>query len=117
MDVYKILQFFGNNIVTTEFDEWKRYRKITAPAFSEVRDHQSSMGRVSSNVTDDGSQKNNKLAFEESVRAIASLYEGGWHGKQEVVVDDALHLTLAVSSAVWFSFGRMFLMSFCRRPS
>jgi len=35
---YKILNFFGNNIVTTEFDEWKRYRKISAPAFNEVRD-------------------------------------------------------------------------------
>ena len=34
---YKILQFFGSNIVTTEFEEWKRYRKIAAPAFSEVR--------------------------------------------------------------------------------
>ena len=37
---YGILKFFGNNIVTTEFDEWKRYRKIAAPAFSEVRDCQ-----------------------------------------------------------------------------
>ena len=34
---YRILNFFGNNIVTTEFGEWKRYRKIAAPAFSEVR--------------------------------------------------------------------------------
>jgi hypothetical protein len=31
-------------------------------------------------------QKNNKLAFEESVRAITSLYEGEWRDKQEVVV-------------------------------
>ncbi|KAF9653322.1 cytochrome P450 [Thelephora ganbajun] len=70
---YKILKFFGNNIVTTEFDEWKRYRRIAAPAFGE---------------------KNNKLAFEESVRAIASLYEGRWRDKQKIVVDEALHLTL-----------------------
>jgi len=50
-----------------------------------------------------GSQKNNKLAFEESMRALTSLYEGGWCDKQEVVVDDALHLTLTVSSTIWLS--------------
>ena len=37
---YTILNFFGNNIVTTEFEEWKRYRKISAPAFSEVLNFQ-----------------------------------------------------------------------------
>ena len=55
--------------------------------------------RTSPYVPNDGSQKNNKLAFEESVRAITSLYEGLWHGKQEVVVEDALELTMAVSPA------------------
>jgi len=49
-------------------------------------------------VANDGSQKNNKLAFEESVRAITSLYEGRWYGEKEVVVDDTMDLTLAVSS-------------------
>ena len=37
---YRILKFFGSNIIVTEFDEWKRYRKIAAPAFGEVRDCQ-----------------------------------------------------------------------------
>ena len=50
-------------------------------------------------LPNDGSQKNNKLAFEESVRAVTSLYEGLWHGKQEVIVEDALELTMAVSLA------------------
>jgi hypothetical protein len=36
---YGILKFFGNNVGTTDFDEWKRHRKIVAPAFSEVRGH------------------------------------------------------------------------------
>ena len=49
-------------------------------------------------MANDGSQKNNKLAFEESVRAITSLYEGRWYGEKEVVVDDTMDLTLAVSS-------------------
>ena len=44
-----------------------------------------------------GSQKNNRLAFEESVRVITSLHEGGWRGKQEIVVDDAQELAMTVS--------------------
>ena len=35
--LYKALSFFGRNIVASEGEEWKRYRTITAPAFSEVR--------------------------------------------------------------------------------
>jgi len=57
------------------------------------------MDRTSRYMPNDSLQKNNKLAFEESVRAITSLYEGLWSGKQEVVVDDALELTMAVSPA------------------
>jgi len=53
----------------------------------------------------DGPQKNNKLAFEESVRALTSLYEGGWCDMQEVVVDDILRVTLTVSSPIWLSTG------------
>ncbi len=35
--VYELLATFGTNIVVTEGAEWKRQRKIAAPAFSEVR--------------------------------------------------------------------------------
>jgi cytochrome P450 len=31
-----VLAFFGHNIVVSEGDEWKKYRKIAAPAFSDV---------------------------------------------------------------------------------
>lgn len=51
-------------------------------------------------MSTDVSQKNNKRAFEESMRAITSLYEGSWHAKQEVVVDDTLSLTMGVSSVM-----------------
>jgi cytochrome P450 len=33
---YTILTLFGENIVASEGNEWKRYRKIVSPAFSEV---------------------------------------------------------------------------------
>ena len=39
LEIYEILGFFGMNIITTDFGEWKRHRKIVAPAFSEVRDY------------------------------------------------------------------------------
>jgi len=67
-------------------------------------------------VLNDGPQKNNKLAFEESVRAITSLDEGPWRGKQEVFADDAMHLMITVSSATPLSTGWR-LIDLSRRPS
>jgi cytochrome P450 len=37
VEEYGALAFFGGNIVVSEGDEWKKYRKVAAPAFSEVR--------------------------------------------------------------------------------
>ncbi len=37
IDMYDLLATFGTNILVTEGEEWKRQRKIAAPAFSEVR--------------------------------------------------------------------------------
>lgn len=37
VEQYGVLAFFGRNIVITEGDEWKKHRKISAPAFSDVR--------------------------------------------------------------------------------
>lgn len=33
---YEVLNFFGHNIVASEGEEWKKIRKIVAPAFSDV---------------------------------------------------------------------------------
>ncbi|KAJ1340566.1 hypothetical protein BSLG_004660 [Batrachochytrium salamandrivorans] len=33
--MYKLLDIFGSNVVTTEHAEWRRHRKIVAPQFSE----------------------------------------------------------------------------------
>lgn len=32
-----VAEIYGPNVVTAEDDEWKRHRRISAPAFSEVR--------------------------------------------------------------------------------
>jgi cytochrome P450 len=37
VDHYAVLATFGSNVVVSEGEEWKKYRKIVAPAFSEVR--------------------------------------------------------------------------------
>jgi cytochrome P450 len=37
VNLYVALSVFGINIVASEGEEWKKYRKIAAPAFSEVR--------------------------------------------------------------------------------
>ena len=36
LDDYKALSFYGPNIVVSEHEEWKKYKKIAAPAFSDV---------------------------------------------------------------------------------
>ena len=36
LPIYKALAFYGHNIVASEGEEWKKYRKISAPAFSDV---------------------------------------------------------------------------------
>jgi cytochrome P450 len=35
VEIYAIVDIFGPSILTTEGPEWKRHRKIVAPAFSE----------------------------------------------------------------------------------
>nr|BAL05196.1 cytochrome P450 [Phanerodontia chrysosporium] len=73
---YRVLTFFGANIVTAEGDEWKRFRKITAPAFSE---------------------RNNRLVWDETVKIMLDLFENEWAGKDTVVVDHAVEVTLPIA--------------------
>lgn len=37
MHIYRILSVFGPNIVASEFEEHKKFRKAVAPSFNEVR--------------------------------------------------------------------------------
>ncbi|KAI0703435.1 cytochrome P450 [Cytidiella melzeri] len=76
IEQYKLLQFFGGNIVASEGDEWKRYRKISAPAFSE---------------------RNNKLVWDETKLIVRDLFENVWGSKKEISVDHALDVTLPLA--------------------
>ncbi|PPQ67222.1 hypothetical protein CVT26_007295 [Gymnopilus dilepis] len=73
---YRALTFFGHNIVASEDEEWKKYRKITAPAFSD---------------------RNNKLVWDETVKIVQGLFADVWHDKDVITVDHAVDITLPVA--------------------
>ncbi|KAJ7340865.1 cytochrome P450 [Mycena albidolilacea] len=73
---YESLVFFGRNIVASEGDEWKKYRKVSAPAFSE---------------------KNNKLVWDESVRIMADMFNTRWNNADEVTIDHCVEITLPIA--------------------
>lgn len=73
---YTALTFFGRNIVASEGDEWKRYRKISAPAFSEP---------------------NNRLVWDSTVKIMLDLFDNEWGRRDEIVFDHAVELTLPIA--------------------
>jgi len=76
LEQYKILTFYGSNIVVTEGDEWKRHRKISAPSFSE---------------------RNNRLVWDETMLIVHELCEVLWAGRTEVAVDNVVDLTIPMA--------------------
>ncbi|EIM88971.1 cytochrome P450 [Stereum hirsutum FP-91666 SS1] len=73
---YRVLLLFGGNIVASEGDEWKRYRKVAAPAFSE---------------------KNNKLVWDETVKIMVDMFHTLWNDAPEVTVDHCIEITLPIA--------------------
>jgi cytochrome P450 len=90
---------FGPNIITSEGEEWKKYRKIAAPAFSEVRHGHVTVHRLSSTSSlesEHDHQRNNKLVWDETTRIMVDLFDNVWGDRSEIVVDHCLHVTLPV---------------------
>jgi hypothetical protein len=85
------LAIFGANIVASEGDEWKKYRKIVAPAFSEV-----SPDRRSSSNPKSHFQKNNNLVWDETIRIMMDMFDNVWGDRSEVVVDHCVDIALPV---------------------
>ncbi|KII87602.1 hypothetical protein PLICRDRAFT_54684 [Plicaturopsis crispa FD-325 SS-3] len=73
---YKVLSFFGDNIVASEGEQWKRYRKITAPAFSD---------------------RNNRLVWDETVKIMQDMFNTKWENRDEIVVDHTVDITLPIA--------------------
>ncbi|THU83303.1 cytochrome P450 [Dendrothele bispora CBS 962.96] len=76
VEQYTVLSFFGRNIVASEGEEWKKYRKISAPAFSD---------------------RNNKLVWDESLRIMDDLFANVWGDQDTIVVDHCVDITLPIA--------------------
>jgi cytochrome P450 len=74
--MYKILTFFGNNIVASEGEEWKKHRKPAAPSFS------------------DG---NNKLVWDETEKIMLDLFENIWAARDTIFLEHALNITFQIA--------------------
>ncbi|KAI8969408.1 cytochrome P450 [Trametes punicea] len=79
MGPYKVLLAFGPNLVASEGEEWKRQRKLVAPAFGE---------------------KNNRLVWDETVRIMYDLFDNVWGPRDTVVVDNITDLTVPITLLV-----------------
>ncbi|TFK82080.1 cytochrome P450 [Polyporus arcularius HHB13444] len=79
MGPYKILLAFGPNLVASEGDEWKRQRKLVAPAFSE---------------------RNNRLVWDETVHIMHDLFDNVWGNRDVVEVSNATELTVPITLMV-----------------
>lgn len=85
--IYRSLDIYGKNVVTTERDAWRTHRKATSPPFTE---------------------KNNHLVWNESIRQAEAMLKS-WVGedgkggiKVDRVMDDTMRLSLNVISAAGF---------------
>ncbi|KIP01933.1 hypothetical protein PHLGIDRAFT_131022 [Phlebiopsis gigantea 11061_1 CR5-6] len=73
---YEILKFFGPNIVASEDEEWKHFRKTIAPAFSD---------------------RNNRVVWEETMKIVSDLFDKVWAGQKQIVLDNALQVTFPIA--------------------
>ncbi|KZV73228.1 614 534 cytochrome P450 [Peniophora sp. CONT] len=76
VEIYSVLTFFGNNIIASKGEEWKRYRKVCAPAFSE---------------------RNNKLVWDESIRIVNDMIGNVWKHADIMSFDHVVDMTLPLA--------------------
>ncbi|KIP01299.1 hypothetical protein PHLGIDRAFT_507626 [Phlebiopsis gigantea 11061_1 CR5-6] len=76
IEQYRLLTYFGGNIVASEGDVWKRYRRITAPAFSE---------------------RNNRLVWDETRLVMQDLFDNVWGDQREIDVGHCVDITLPIA--------------------
>lgn len=89
LKMYEAISLYGPNVDSTEFNEWKRHRRIAAPSFNE---------------------RNSRLVFEETTRIVGELFDI-WSSKgdgETVKIDNMVTVTsrlaLMVISAAGFGY-------------
>lgn len=87
--IYRSLDIYGKNVLTTEKEAWRKHRKATSPPFTE---------------------KNNQLVWSEAIRQARAML-ASWVGQDgkgnktvDRVMDDTMRISLHVISSA--SFGR-----------
>lgn len=89
--MYKAISMYGPNIVSAEFDEWKRHRRIAAPSFSE---------------------KNNRLVYEETARLTIELFDHWTADENGVVkVDNVVTFTSRLALMVISAAGESYVIN------
>jgi hypothetical protein len=109
MSRYKAVTVFGPNIVASEGEEWKKYRKIAAPAFSEVCPEWRLL-----NYPEYHWQRNNRLVWDETILIMMDMFDSVWGDKSEIAVDHCVDITLPVR-ILWLNF--YMSQHFIRLPS
>ncbi|PVF97229.1 cytochrome P450 [Serendipita vermifera] len=83
IDIYVVLDLFGRNVLTTEFDDWRTHRRIASPAFSE---------------------NNNRLVCEEAAFTIQELFST-WDGQKSVTFKNVTELFVQITLIIICSAG------------
>lgn len=80
-EVYSSLTTFGPNIIASEGEMWKKYHRVSRPAFNE---------------------RNHELVWNETFKIVNRLFEEDalWKDKECVECDQVLEVTLGVSVMV-----------------
>jgi len=82
--VYRRVEAFGKNIITTEGDVWRLHRKIVSPAFSE---------------------SNNKLTWSEAKRITLNLTDVLWKDQDTIKVKNVHEITVTLALYIISSAG------------
>ncbi|PVF97230.1 cytochrome P450 [Serendipita vermifera] len=83
IDLYGVLDLFGRNVLTTEFDDWRTHRRIASPAFSE---------------------NNNRMVREEAIHTIQELFNI-WNGQGSVTFENVTDLFVQITLIIICSAG------------
>ncbi|XP_006461186.1 hypothetical protein AGABI2DRAFT_150975 [Agaricus bisporus var. bisporus H97] len=84
VQIYEAINIYGRNILSTDGELWKKYRRISAPSFSE---------------------KNNRLVWAETLRIVDDLVDNIWNNTDATIahgVDITLPLALLVIGTAGF---------------
>ncbi|TFK27616.1 cytochrome P450 [Coprinopsis marcescibilis] len=79
VEIYERTEIYGPHIISAEGEQWKKYKKLVSPAFTE---------------------RNNRLVFKETVNILSELFEDVWRDKDIIELDHCTSLTYKIALLV-----------------